>query len=171
MTTEYDKFLLPEDEETTLPSGLPVTLRFPPSEFFLRAGMLPGGRLASAISQGTDIETLKKEQEVLQKLDEEEKKTGKQPIDMEKIRSSVEYAMLLATYVIVKPVFSMDPKAGEIHVRRLRTMDRTFVVQWYVKQLESTARGGSADMETFRAEPATSGVADAGGDLVQQAAG
>ena len=167
----YDQWLLPDDESTVLPSGMPVILRFPPSEYFLRIGSLPGGKLATAVSQGTDIATLNQESAAAMKADMEAKKSGAEEFNLDEVRDNEFRANLLICYVFVEPKFSMEPKDGEIHPRRLRTDDRTFIIQWYGKQMSAQQRGGRVDVESFRPEPGTSPVADERGAVAPAAGG
>jgi hypothetical protein len=167
----YDQWLLPDDESTKLPSGMPCILRFPPSEYFLRIGSLPGGRVATAIAQGTDVETLTAESKAGMKADWEANNCGDSEFDFNEIRDNELRANLLICYVFVEPKFSMEPKDGEIHPRRLRSDDRTFIIEWYGNQVNNIARGGRADVESFRPEPESGSVADERGDTVQALTG
>ena len=171
MKQAYDQWLLPDDESTKLPSGMPCILRFPPSEYFLRIGSLPGGRLATAVAQDTDIATLTAENEAVMKADLAEKKSGVEEFNVDEIRDNEFRGFLLMCYVFVEPKFSMEPKAGEIHPRRLRPEDRTFVMEWYSKQMSAQQRGGSADLEKFPGQPEPSSVADERGAVASQAGG
>ena len=167
----YDQWLLPDDESTVLPSGMPCTLRFPPSEYFLRIGSLPGGKLATAVAQGTDIATLNSESAAVMKADMEAKKSGAEEFNLDEVRDNELRGFLLMCYVFVEPKFSMEPKAGEIHPRRLRPEDRTFVMEWYARQMNKQQRGGRVDVESFRPEPGTSPVADERGAVAPAAGG
>ena len=162
MPTDYDKFLLPDDDTITLPSGMPCILRNPSGEYFLRIGALPGGRIATAISQGTDVETVAKEddalREAVKKEIEETPAAGWSEEKIQQWRDGMQRTGLLAVDIFVKPVFSLDPKPGEIHPRRLRPEDRIFIHEWANKRMSEYIRGGRADMETFPAGSAKGDV-------------
>ena len=163
----YDKWLLPDDTSTTLPSGMPCVLRYPSSTYFLRIGALPGGRLAQAAAQQTTIEVLDAEAAIRAQADiqadVEQALTG---VDEDELRT-----FLLLADVFVEPKFSLNPQAGEIHPRRLRTEDRTFVMEWALAQMKSIKRGAPNDIESFPAESNERPVAGACSEALGQAAG
>ena len=169
----YDKWLLTDDTSTTLPSGMPCVLRFPPDEYFLRIGAMPGGNLlVSAVSQGIDVATLVQEAEASKEADIAAKKSSGYELDLAEVRNSEFRLFLLITYVIVSPVFSLEPVSGtSFHPRRLRPEDRTFILRWYEGQMKSIAKGGRADAETFPAESGAGALADERGGEVSQVAG
>ena len=165
--TIYDQWLLPDDETTVLPSGMPCILRNPSGEYFLRIGALPGGRIAEAVSQGTEVATLLEEDKQQAEADKEAdmlaNRSPEVPWSEEEIaqwREANYRTWLLAVDIFVKPVFSLNPKLGELHPRRLKTEDRTFINGWASKRIQEMYKGGRADVESFRAEPGTSAVAD-----------
>ena len=165
----YDTWLLPDDEETKLPSGMPCLLRNPSGEYFLRIGSLPGGRIAEAVSQGTEVATIIEEEKHRAEADKEADMLAKQDpnaawseAEIERWREANYRTWLLAVDIFVKPVFSLVPKPGDFHPRRLKTADRAFISEWANKRIEEMYKGGRADVETFHPEPGTGAVADGG---------
>lgn len=114
---------IPEIEEQTLPSGLVVKLRPPVHmEFWIRVGELPAS--VSAAMEGTSVA---------------------RPNTSELIEWS--YRMLSA--LIAEPAFSIEPKPGEFHPRRLKPEDRAFLTAYYNRHMNG---GGRSDLEGFREE-------------------
>ena len=172
--TTYDQWLLPDDETTVLPSGLPCILRNPSGEYFLRIGALPGGKIAEAVSQNTEVSTLldeAKQQQEAEMLAKSAPDAAWSEDEITRWRDATHKSWLLAVDIFVKPVFSMDPKPGEFHPRRLQLHDRVFIQQWADKRMIAMYKGGRADVETFHPEQGPSAVADGGGEKVQETAG
>jgi len=141
-TASAEDFLLPEQEELTLPSGLKVVLRPPNSlEFFAQLGMLPG-QLVNALR-------------------------GEKPPERS-AEEIIESVYKIICLVVVSPKFSLEPKPGEWHPRRLRNADRKAIDDWAGKYLD--LGGGGADLTTFRAGPSGPTAADgaSGGDVPKQ---
>jgi len=159
-TVRYEDYLLPEPERMILPSKMPAILRYPSMKYFISLGSLPSALVKSVQLKTDAAEIRKAEGENLMEA------LSREPLTAEEIEDSEKRTNLLLCDVFVEPRFSMtpdpDPAKGEFHPSRLKLEDRTFVVDWVSKQLKSSERGGSADIETFPVEPATSGVAGTG---------
>lgn len=104
-----EDFLLPdfpELENVTLPSGLRVKLRSPArEEFWTRAGEPPDFLMPS--------------------------KDRKVPRPDHAEMVSWSFRMLSA--LVAEPVFSLEPKEGEFHPRRLKPEDRAFLGQYFAR--------------------------------------
>lgn len=157
-TIRFEDYLLPEPERITLKSGMPAILRYPTMKYFMSLGNLPS-ILTKSVKLKTDAAEIKKAEgeNLMEALSHE-------PLTAEEIEDSEKRTNLLICDVFVEPRFSLnpDPAKGEYHPSRLKLEDRTFVVEWVNKLLESNQRGGSSDLETFPVESAASGVAGTG---------
>lgn len=154
--TRYEDFLLPEDESVTLPSGMPAKLQYPTQRYFLSIGSLPS-LLTRAVSENASLEEI-------ERVDKEDlqQELSREPLSPEHIEAAQLRSDLLLCDVFVEPRFSLTPKEGEFHPKRLQLEDRTFVLQWATAKLKSIRRGGSADLESFCQQPGPDKVADAG---------
>ena len=148
----YEDFLLPPNDAVTLPSGMPAELQYPTQRYFLSIASLPS-RLVRSLREGASLAEI-------EKADREDlASTLRDQLSPEQIEEHLRRADLLLCDVFVKPRFSMDPHEGEFHPSRLQMEDRTFVLQWATRKMQSIKRGGSADLESFRNQPGPAPVA------------
>lgn len=135
-----EQYMLPEDQEVTLPSGLVVTLRPPGLPFYVKAGMLPSGLSAIVLQAregNTEVSPEKLFQDALR--------------DPQTTAAMIEWSYEVIAAVVVKPKFSMDPVPGQFHPSRLRSADATFISNWANQYMKD---GGGLDLAPFRSQQA-----------------
>ena len=159
----YESFLATPDEDITLPSGMPCTLRSPSPWYFLQIGKLPG-RLARVVREGATMADI-------DRAAREDSKASIEGMTKEEWIDTEAKADLLICDVFVKPHFSLTPRPHvdppEFHPSRLRLEDRSWVLRWVTGRLT----GGAQALETFRNEPRPDAIGRGGEQDVGETTG